>query len=89
MTEQVVDGAGSRRIPMSDGWSRARRRRDLIRDMLRGYIECSLRWMQTGCVIDTGKKIGSKWVENTKRPKQFGNAMSIVCYRSENRRIEM
>ena len=38
-----------RRIPTSDGRSRARRRRGLIRDMLRGHIECSLRWLQTGC----------------------------------------
>ena len=37
-------------IPMSDGRSRARRRRGLIRDMLRGYIECSLRRLQTGCL---------------------------------------
>ena len=37
-----------RRIPMSDGRSRARRRRGLIRDMLRSCIECSLRWLQSG-----------------------------------------
>ena len=39
-----------RRIPMPDGRSRARRRRGLILDTLRGYIECSLRWLQTGCL---------------------------------------
>ena len=35
---------------MPDGRSRARRRRDMIRDTLRSYIECSLRWLQTGCL---------------------------------------
>ena len=39
-----------RRIPMPDGRSRARRRRGLIHDMLRSCIDCSLRWLQTGCL---------------------------------------
>ena len=36
--------------PDVHGRSRARRRRGLIRDMLRSYIECSLRWLQTDCL---------------------------------------
>ena len=35
---------------MSGGRSRARRRRGFILDMLRSYIQCSLRWLQTGCL---------------------------------------
>ena len=47
-----------RRIPMPDGRSRARRRRGLIRDMLRSYIEFSLRWRQTGCLRLSEAPIG-------------------------------
>ena len=47
-----------RRIPTADGRSRARRRRGLIRDMLRSYIECSLRWMQTGCLRLAEEPVG-------------------------------
>ena len=38
-----------RRIPILMAFT-ARRRRGLIRDMLRGYVDCSLRWLQTGCL---------------------------------------
>ena len=47
-----------RRIPTADGRSRVRRRRGLIRDMLRSYIECSLGWMQTGCLRLAEEPIG-------------------------------
>ena len=43
---------------MSGGRSRARRRRGLIRDMLRSYIECSLRWLQTSCLRLSEAPIG-------------------------------
>ena len=43
---------------MSDGRSRARRPRVLIRGLLRSYIECSLRWLQTGCLHLSGASIG-------------------------------
>ena len=46
------------RIPMSDGRSRDRRRRGLIRDMLRSCIECSLRWLQTGCLRLSEARLG-------------------------------
>ena len=47
-----------RRMPTSDGRLWARRRRGLIRDMLRTCIECSLRWLQTGCLRLSGAPIG-------------------------------
>ena len=39
--------------------------------------------------LTPGKKIWSKWVETRKDPNKFSNTMSIVCYRSEHRRIEI
>ena len=43
---------------MSIGRSWARRRRRMIRDMLRCCIECSLRWLQTGCLRLSEAPIG-------------------------------
>ena len=38
------------RVPTVDGRSRARRRRALIRDLVRTYIQSSLQWVRTGCL---------------------------------------
>ena len=58
-----------RRIPMSDGRSRAPRRRGLIRDMLRGCIERSFRWLQTGCAC-LRRPSGAVYASSHRRPQK-------------------
>ena len=74
-----------RRIPTSDGRSRARRRRGLIRDMLRRCIECSHRWMQTGCLRLSEASLGRSLRQLASRAAKGACCTSLLEFSGDKR----